>query len=347
MSIATGHEEVLAELRSSDKLLLTTHENPDGDALGSLLAMHWILEQLGKDTLMFMSPDEFPLPWEYRGWTFERLAGTPPEDVAERTIVFLDCGNIDRMPVDFLQADGPAHPQHRPPPRQHALRHGQPGGPAASCTAEIVWHLAKELGAEITPRIADALYTGLVTDTGKFMYENTTPEAHRMAADLIDAGVEPHEVYRRLYEDLPFRRLQLLQRALASVERHDGGAITIAHLLKDDYEQTGAQETDSEGVVDHMRAVEGTAVAVLVRELLSDDRNGMRKVSLRATDGRVDVSRIAREFGGGGHPQAAGLRDRRCLTRSSSRSCAGTCASSSSRMTCADGRSCSARSRRE
>jgi bifunctional oligoribonuclease and PAP phosphatase NrnA len=128
-----------------------------------------------------------------------------------------------------------------------------------------------------------------------------------MAAELIEAGVDPHEVYRRLYEDLPFRRLLLLQRALASVERYDGGAITMSHLIKDDYEQTGAQENDSEGVVDHMRAVEGTAVAVLVRELLSDERNGMRKVSLRATDGSVDVSRIAREFGGGGHPQAAGF----------------------------------------
>ena len=128
-----------------------------------------------------------------------------------------------------------------------------------------------------------------------------------MAADLIEAGVEPHEVYRRLYEDLPFRRLQLLQRALASVERHDNDALTIAHLTKGDYEATGAFETDSEGVVDHMRAVEGTRVAALVRELLSDDRSGMRKVSLRATDGSVDVSRIAREFGGGGHPQAAGF----------------------------------------
>jgi phosphoesterase RecJ-like protein len=128
-----------------------------------------------------------------------------------------------------------------------------------------------------------------------------------MAAELIEAGVDPHEVYRRLYEDLPFRRLLLLQRALASVERYDGGSITMAHLVKSDYEETGAQENDSEGVVDHMRAVEGTAVAVLVRELLSDERNGMRKVSLRATDGSVDVSRIAREFGGGGHPQAAGF----------------------------------------
>ena len=128
-----------------------------------------------------------------------------------------------------------------------------------------------------------------------------------MAAELIEAGVQPHQVYRRLWEDLPFRRLQLLQRALASVERHDEGTITIAHLTKPDYETTGALETDSEGVVDHMRAVEGTKVAVLVRELLAHDREGMRKVSLRATDGTVDVSRVARGFGGGGHPQAAGF----------------------------------------
>ena len=128
-----------------------------------------------------------------------------------------------------------------------------------------------------------------------------------MAAELIEAGVEPHEVHRRLYEDLPFRRLQLLQRALASVERYDEGTITVGHLVKDDYAVTGASEQDSEGVVDHMRAVEGTAVAVLVRELLSDGRDGLRKVSLRATDGRVDVSRVARDFGGGGHPQAAGF----------------------------------------
>jgi phosphoesterase RecJ-like protein len=307
-ALESDQERVIAEIRDAQKFLLTTHENPDGDALGSLLAMHWILEQLGKDSLMYMSPDEFPLPWEYRNWTFDaRLVGTPPDDVAERTIVFLDCGNIDRMPVDFLQEDN-LHilniDHHHDNTRFGTVNHVCP---VASSTAEIVWRLAKELRAEITPRIADALYTGLVTDTGRFMYENTTADAHRMAAELIEAGVEPHEVYRRLYEDLPLRRLHLLQRALASVERHDDGAITVAHLTKSDFEETGALETDSEGVVDHMRAVEGTAVAVLVRELLSEEREGMRKVSLRATDARVDVSRLAREFGGGGHPQAAGF----------------------------------------
>ena len=303
---ATELEPVVAELRQAEKLLLTTHEGPDGDALGSLLAMHRILLQLGKDSAMYMSPDEFPLPYEYRDLRFDGLLAIPPEDIAERVVVFLDCGNIDRMPVDFLKHDG-SHIINIDHHHDNTL-FGTVNlvVPNASCTAEIVFDLAKELGAEITPEIADALYLGLVTDTGRFMYENTTPEAHQMAAELIQAGVEPHLVYRRLFEDLPFRRLQLLQRALASVERHDGGALTIAHLTANDFEVSGALETDSEGIVDHMRAVEGTAVACLVRDFIGPERQG-RKVSLRATDGRVDVSKIAREMGGGGHPQAAGF----------------------------------------
>jgi phosphoesterase RecJ-like protein len=308
VSVTTEQEQVVTELRAADKLLLTTHENPDGDALGSLLAMHDILTQLGKDAVMYMSPDEFPLPWEYRWLPLdEGLVMTPPDDIAERTIVFLDCGNIDRMPVDFLQADGlhVLNIDHH----HDNTRFGTVNlvDSIASSTAEMVWRIAKELDVELTPKVADALYVGLVTDTGRFMYENTTPAAHQMAAELIEAGVNPHWVYRQLYEELPFRRLQLLQRALASVERHDDGVITIAHLTKGDYEETGALETDSEGIVDNLRAVEDTRVAVLVRELLADDREGMRKVSLRATDGSVDVSRLARGFGGGGHPQAAGF----------------------------------------
>jgi phosphoesterase RecJ-like protein len=222
-------------------------------------------------------------------------------------VVFLDCGNIDRMPVAFLQREGVhiLNVDHH----HDNTRFGTVNlvVAEASCTAEIVFGLATELGAEITPRIADALYVGLVTDTGRFMYENTTPAAHRMAADLIDAGVDAHGVYRRLFEDLPFSRLELLTRALQGVARYEDGSITMAMLTRADYEQTGAFETDSEGVVDHLRAVEGTKVAVLVRELLADDRRGRRKVSLRATDGKVDVSLIARNLGGGGHRQAAGF----------------------------------------
>ncbi len=307
MGVATDIDLVIEELRQAEKLLLTTHENPDGDALGSLLATHQMLSQLGKDSLMFMAADEFPLPYEYRHMNFNGVLNAPPDDVTERTIVFLDCGNIDRMPVDFLQ-QGDLHilniDHHHDNTRFGTVNLVVPD---ASCTAEIIFRIAKQLEVEITPEAADALYVALVTDTGRFMYENTTPEAHRMAAELIELGVDVHDVYRRLYEDLPYSRLQLLGRALGRVSRYDGGALTVAYLTREDYEETGSLETDSEGIIDHLRSVQGTAVAALVRDLLSDGRAGVRKVSLRSTDGRVDVSRIARAHGGGGHRQAAGF----------------------------------------
>ena len=299
-------DAVIEEIRSAQRFFLTTHENPDGDALGSLLGMHELLKQLGKESVMFLAAEEFPLPWEYRKMPLDEVQNEPPADLDGRTVVFLDCGNIDRMPVDFLQRDGVhiVNVDHH----HDNTRFGTVNlvDPHASCTAEIVWELAKELGAEITPAIGDPLYVGLVTDTGKFMYTNTSPRSHRMAAELIEAGVDAHAIYRRLYEQLPYARLELLARALSRVERFDDGAVTATFLTRDDFEETDSVETDSEGIVDHLRSVDGTKVAVLVRELLADDRTGVRKLSLRSTDGTVDVSRIARGLGGGGHRQAAG-----------------------------------------
>jgi len=296
--------EVLDALRQGDRFVLVTHEHPDGDALGSLVAMQGVMRALGKDALTFIGRGEFPLPYEYAFFQFEDLISDMPADIDERTIVFLDCGNVDRNAVEIGEAPILNLDHHHDNTHFGTINHVVAD---ASCTAEIVWDLMRGLDVALTPTVAEALYVGLVTDTGRFMYENTTPAAHRMAADLIDAGVDVHGVYRRVYEDLPFRRLQLLSRALSSVERYDEGAITVGILTRSDFEETGALETDSEGIVDNMRAVEGTAVAVLVRELLGEGREGSRKVSLRATDGRVDVSRIARSLGGGGHRQAAGF----------------------------------------
>ena len=299
--------QVLAELRDSERFVLVTHENPDGDALGSLVAMHELLKALGKDSVMFMAADEFPLPYEYRFFRLEGLVSVIPDDVAERTVVFLDCGNIDRNPADVIKRDD-AHilniDHHHDNTHFGTVNHVVP---EASCTAEIVWDLMRGLEVEPTLPIAEALYVGLVTDTGKFMYENTGTRAHVMAAELIDAGVAVHEIYHRLYEEIPYGKLELLARGLAHVERYDGGALTLTHLSAADYLETGAEENYSEGVVDHLRSVEGTAVAGLVRDLLGEGQEGRRKVSLRATDGRVDVSRIARAQGGGGHRQAAGF----------------------------------------
>ena len=146
-----------------------------------------------------------------------------------------------------------------------------------------------------------------MTDTGRFMYENTGARAHQMAAELIEGGIDVHAIYRRLYEGIPQGKLELLARGLTNVQRFDGGLLTVTHLTLEDYQSTGADESYSEGVVDHLRSVEGTAVAGLVRDLLGNGESPLRKVSLRATDDRIDVSKIARAQGGGGHRRAAGF----------------------------------------
>ncbi len=304
----SDREAILDRLRSERKFLLTTHENPDGDAIGSLTAMHLVLLAMGKDSLMFMREDEFPLPPEYRYLLGEDEAiHFEPDDLAERTVIFLDCGNFDRMEVDFLKGNGIFIiniDHHHDNTRFGALNlvEGE-----ASCTAEIVYSLKQQLGVDLTPEMAESLYVALVTDTGRFMYSNTGSAAHEMAADLIArGGVQVHEVYERLFENQPFAKLQLLARGLSRVERYDDGALTIVSLTKADFDETGSEETFSEGIVDFARGVEGTVIGALVRELTGDGREHLRKVSLRAADDRIDVSAIARGFGGGGHKQAAG-----------------------------------------
>ncbi len=303
-------DEVLGELRSADKLIVVTHENPDGDALGSLIAMQDILTAQGRDSLMFIDESELPLPQEYRFFELSGLVQSPPEDLDERTIVFLDCGNLERNPAEAFRRPG-AHivniDHHHDNTRFGTVNYVLP---EASCTAEIVWDLMYGLGVQATINIAEALYVGLITDTGRFMYENTGPRAHEMAADLIRHGVDVHEIYRRVYEGVPYGKLALLARGLAKVARYDGGRLTVTELDAHDFAQSGAEESYSEGVIDFLRAVEGTLVAALIRERISaDGDNGgrARKVSLRASDDRVDVSAIARAQGGGGHRQAAGF----------------------------------------
>jgi len=296
----------LAELRGARKLFVASHENPDGDALGSLIAMQEILTALHKDSVMFVDVREFPLPHEYRFLPLPGLVSAPPADLDERTIVMLDCGNLERNPAEALQRDG-AHILNIDHHHDNT-RFGTANlvVPEASCTAEIVWELMHALGVKPTVTIAEALYVGLITDTGRFMYENTGARAHVMAAELIEAGVDVHEIYRRVYEGVPYGKLALLARGLANVERYDDGLLTVTVLSTKDFTDSGAEESYSEGVIDHLRAVQGTAVAALIRDRIGD-ADGLRKVSLRATDERVDVSAIARAQGGGGHRQAAGF----------------------------------------
>jgi phosphoesterase RecJ-like protein len=303
---ASDLERVSAELRARDRFLLTAHEGPDGDALGSLLGMHQLLTQIGKDSVMFLAAKEFPLPVEYRFLPLEEVFHEPPADMADRTVVFLDCGNIDRMPVDFLTAGGNdvINIDHH----HDNTRFGDFNlvEVEASCTAEIVYDLAVLLGATITREMASALYVGLITDTGKFMYENTNSHTHRVAAELVDAGVDIDDTYRRLYEHVPMEKLKLVVRALQKVQRLCDDRLVVTYVNAADYEDTGAGEEMTEGVIDHLRSIDGAKVAAVIRDLGNRGR-AARKVSLRSSEGDVDVSAIARKRGGGGHKRAAGF----------------------------------------
>lgn len=299
--------EILKRLREDEKFLLTTHENPDGDALGSLVGMNAILQSLGKDSVMFMRETEFPLPYEYRYLLAEDGAiHFEPEDLSERTVVYLDCGSFERMNVDFLKSDDLTLiniDHHHDNTRFGDLNMVES---TRSSTAEVVFTIAKELGVPLDPRMADALYVGLVTDTGRFMYQNTGPEAHDMAAELLRGGVDVHAAYKRLYEGQPAGKVELLGRALSRLQRFDDGRLAIVSLSKADFQETASEETYTEGIVDFARSIEGTVVGAMYRELIGEGREHLAKISLRSSDERVDVSAIARSFSGGGHRQAAG-----------------------------------------
>jgi phosphoesterase RecJ-like protein len=299
-------ERMVEELRAHDRFLLTAHEGPDGDALGSLLGMHHLLQKLGKDSLMFLAAKEFPLPIEYRFLPLEEVFHEAPADMADRVVVFLDCGNIDRMPVEFL-IDG-ANRRLNIDHHHDNTRFGDVDlvVPTASSTAEIVYDIAQAMDVPIDAEMAMPLYVGLITDTGKFMYENTNAHTHRVAAELIDAGVNVDDTYRRLYENVPIEKLRLVARALESIQRHCDDRLVVSYITAADYAATGAGEEMTEGVIDHLRSIEGTKVAAVIRDLGNRGR-AARKVSLRSSEGDVDVSAIARKQGGGGHKRAAGF----------------------------------------
>ena len=297
---------VVEALRANDRFLVVSHENADGDALGSLLATTLALRQLGKDAGMYLA-GESPVPREYAFMPFEELARDVPADIAERVLVAVDCAQEDRIgpaPPNLMNAKLTVNIDHH----HDNSRFGDVNliVAEASSTGEVARDVFRELGVEITPEIAEPLYIALVTDTGRFQYTNTTPKALRLAAELVEAGADVHAVFQQVYESVEFAKLKLLARALERAQVLEGGSLVVSVLLRSDFSDVGAPGAYSEGIIDYLRAVEGSELAVLIREPPEEGRP-TRRVSLRSSVDEVDVSAIARRFGGGGHRQAAGF----------------------------------------
>jgi phosphoesterase RecJ-like protein len=305
MTQTTELKAIADALREHDRFLVVTHENPDGDALGSLLAATLALGHLGKDAIMYL-PGATPLPGEYAFMPLDDLVREAPADAAERVLLAVDCAKAERIGDDDVVSRAPLVldvDHHHDNTRFGDLNLIVAD---ASSTGEVLRDLFEELGIELTPELAEPLYIALVTDTGRFQYANTTPKALRLAAELVEAGANIHAVFQQVYESVDFAKLKLLARALDRAEVLEGGRLVVSHLLRTDFAEVGAAEPYSEGIIDYLRAVEGAELAVLVREQPSDAAYS-HKGSLRSSIDELDVSAIARRFGGGGHRQAAGF----------------------------------------
>ncbi len=298
---------VVAALRAHERFVVTSHDNPDGDAVGSLLATHLALEALGKDSVMVLGgagalPDEYGfLDLGQRG-----LIREAPADTADRVLVAVDCAQESRIVEPRLMETTPLtiNIDHH----HDNTRFGDVNlvEEEASSTGEILADLFRDLGVQLTPAIAEALYTAVVTDTGRFQYSNTTPKSLRLGAELVEAGADVTKVFVEVYESTPFPKLKLLARALERATELADGRIVVSELRREDFEAAGAAEPYSEGIIDHLRSVDGAELVALVRELPAEAPVA-RKGSLRSHPDGVDVSAIARSFGGGGHKRAAGF----------------------------------------
>jgi len=305
-----GFANAVAALRSADRIVVATHENPDGDAIGSLTAAAAGLRQLGKRVRTYLEPSS-SIPSELRLLDVAGLERHLEEsELGGWTLLALDCATMRRLGrghrgVIEAVATVVDIDHHYDNTRFGAVNLIDG---SASSTAEILLDVLEALGVELTPDIAQSLYVALVTDTGRFQQRTTGPNALRMAARLVDAGVDIQLVYRRVFETVPLRKLRLLGRVIDHLVLSEDGRVAISYVTRADFTELGAAESDTEGLVDHLRAMAGVEVAGLIREPPFGD-DGVappNRVSLRSR-GAIDVSAIARKSGGGGHKQAAGF----------------------------------------
>lgn len=298
-------QRLSAELRPGMTVALSTHINADGDGCGSQTALARLLGQMGVRAVIVN-----PTPWPE---LFRWLLGDDVEDRSAEgakalksvdRLIVLDISDVSRLgqlaeavralPVDALVID-----HHLPgdePPGRTML-----SDTAACATAELVFDFARERGLTITAPIAKSLYTALVTDTGGFRFGNTSPRCLAVAAELLTAGVDPEQMYARIYGSVPLGRLHLLRDALDTLEVDMAHGMAWVKVLAGALERHGVSSEDLDGVVEHPRSIAGVRLALLFRDL----GHGKVKVSFRSLAG-VNVNTLARAFGGGGHARAAG-----------------------------------------
>lgn len=299
---------IIRHLKKSSHILVATHMNPDGDAIGSLMAMGLSLNALNKKTTLYC---ESPIPAVYgflpKVHRVEHQLNTADYDLA----VILDCGNLQRVGTVASAISGIpviANIDHHI--TNTGFGHLQLIDTSACATAEIIYRLIKQMDIPIDSEIATSIYTGILADTGSFRFSNTNRAAFAISQEMVELGVDPYDIAQHVYGTYSLSRIKLLNLALDSIEISKNGKLSIMTLTKDMFDQTHTQPEDVDGLINYAKRIKDVKIAALIQE----NQNGIEKsensnrfhVSLRS-DGTIDVAVIASSFGGGGHSTAAGF----------------------------------------
>ncbi|GLI33882.1 DHH family phosphoesterase [Desulforhabdus amnigena] len=296
-------DKIVEAIREHHRFLIVTHIKPDGDAVGSLLGLSFLLRRLGK-SVTACTQDPIPTTLEFLAGS-ESISHEVPQPYLYDVAILVDCGDFPRVGSSFAEAVG------RVPFLINIDHHygNVPFGDicwvnaSASSTCEMLYHLSSALSVPLDREIATHLYTGLLTDTGSFRFGNTNQKVLEIAADLVGAGAEPAHIAQQIFDSASPQRLKLLARVLSSVAFHADARLATAELSLKMFDETGTSSMDSDGFINQLRSVKSVEMAMVFRE----SAEGLVHISMRSK-GKVDVATFAQTYGGGGHRQAAAFR---------------------------------------
>ncbi len=307
MSKSQKIEEILKIIKTQGNFLICSHANPDGDSIGSQLAFYSLLVELGKKACILNAN---PIPSNYKFLPYSDVHQTHFDSVDIDNIdsvIVLDCANLDRIGKELSEKvkslDEIINIDHHT--SNDYFGKYNLVDPTAGATAEIVFHLIKWIGLDIGYERAVCLYTGIIFDTGCFKYTNTSSETHKIVAELLQAGVKPDKVSQLVY-DISYRKAKLFSMAIQTLQISDDGKVAWMYVTNDMYQRSQTNGADTEGFVDYVRSLTGIEVAIFVRETERDVKISLRSKSNDLKKQAINVENIAKEFGGGGHPTAAG-----------------------------------------
>jgi len=295
--------KLLELIRRSRVFLIVTHLNPEGDAIGSSLALAIGLKKIGKDVYLL---NKDPVPQSLRFLPSSELFKKKPPTTVPDVLFLIDCNSLERTGFKELCAKKTVIIDHHPVDDDVRSDSIDYLSPDASATGELIYRLLLAMKIPIDKEMATNIYTAMMVDTGGFRYSNTTAGSLMIASRLVTLGAEPWRIAREVYENINYKTMKLFALTLSTLKKGDG--VAWLTVTRDMFKKTGTDVEDTENFVDYARMIRGVEVGLLFRE----ERNGLCKVSLRSK-GRIDVAEIARGFGGGGHPAAAGCRVRGSL----------------------------------